>query len=170
VHRIAWDLRASAPAGAPGGGGRRGGAEGGGEGGGGRGGAARGPQVLPGVYTVKMVAGSTAVEQKLTVALDPEIKVSPADLQSQWRTLERISAMIGGAGDMLRESDRHADSPAWTQFHASLAASRLSEQLQALFALIDGPNDAPTEAMTKLLSDFESDYARSLAEFQKLKQ
>ena len=170
VHRIAWDLRANAPAGGPGGGGRRGGGEGGGEGGGGRGGTARGAQVLPGVYTVKMFAGATAVEQKVTVAMDPELKISAGDLQSQWQTLERISAMIGGAGDMLRESDRHADSPAWTAFHASLAASRLSEQLLALFTLIDGPNDAPTEAMTKLLGEFESGYARSSAEFQKLKQ
>jgi hypothetical protein len=171
VHRIAWDLRANPPAGndAPRGGGRRGGGEGGGEGGGGRGGAPRGPQVIPGDYIVKMIAGSTVVEQKVTVRLDPELKASTADLQSQWQSLEKISAMIRTTGDMLRESDRHADSPGWTKFHTSLAAGRLSEQLQALFTLIDGGNDAPTPAMTKLLGELESDYDRSSGEFQALK-
>jgi len=116
-----------------------------------------------------MIAGSTVVEQKVTVQLDPELKASTADLQSQWQSLEKISAMIRATGDMLRESDRHADSPGWTKFRTSLAASRLSEQLQALFALIDGPNDAPTPAMTKLVGELESDYDRSSREFQALK-
>jgi hypothetical protein len=71
---------------------------------------------------------------------------------------------------MLRESDRHADSPDWTRFRTALAASRLSEQLQALFNLIDGANDAPTQAMTKLLGELESGYNRSSAEFQALKR
>jgi len=170
LHRISWDLRANPPAGngAARGGGRRGGGEGGGEGGG-RGGAPRGAQVLPGVYLVKMVAGPTALEQKVTVQLDPELKVSTADLESQWQTLEKISAMIRAAGDMLRESDRHTDSPAWTKFHASLTASRLPEQLQSLFALVDGANDAPTPAMTKLLGELDADYQRSSGEFQALK-
>ena len=116
-----------------------------------------------------MIAGSTAVEQKVTVQLDPELKVSTADLETQWRILGKISAMIRTTGDMLRESDRHADSPGWTKFHASLAASRLSEQLQALFTLVDGPNDAPTPAMTKLLGELEADHDRSSREFQALK-
>jgi photosystem II stability/assembly factor-like uncharacterized protein len=170
VHRIAWDLRANPPVAtdAGRGGGRRGGGDGEG-GGGGRGGAPRGPQVLPGEYTVKMIAGATAVDQKVTVEIDPELKASPADLQTQWQTLGRISVMMAATGDMLRESDRHADSPDWTKFHAALAASRLSEQLQALFTLVDAPNDAPTPAMTKLLAELESDYNRSSGEYQALK-
>ena len=170
VHRIAWDLRGNAPAGSDGG--RRGGegrGEGGGEGGG-RGGSPRGPQVLPGIYTVKMIAGAATAEQKLKVELDPELKVSAADLESEWKTLEQISTMIRATGDMLRESDRHADSPDWTRFRTDLAASRLSEQLQALFSLIDGANDAPTQAMTKLLGELESGYSRKSAEFQALRR
>jgi len=174
LHRIVWDLRGNPPAGndAGRGGGRRGGGgEGGGEGGGGgRGGAARGPQVLPATYTVRMIAGGTAVEQKVTVQIDPELKGSAADLEAQWQSLEKISGMIRATGDMLRESDRHTDSAEWTKFHASLAASRLAEQLQALFTLIDGPNDAPTQAMTKLLGELATDYQRSSEEFQALKR
>jgi hypothetical protein len=117
-----------------------------------------------------MTAGSTDVAQKVTVQLDPELKESAADLTIQWQTLEKISTMMRAAGDMLRESDRHTDSEPWTKFHTALAASRLSEQLSALFTLVDGPNDAPTEAMKRLLGEMESDYERSSKEFQALKQ
>jgi photosystem II stability/assembly factor-like uncharacterized protein len=166
VHRIAWDLRGAPPNAASGagrGGGRRGGE--GGEGGGGRGGAPRGPQVLPGVYTVKMAAGATVVQQQVTVDLDPELKVSTADLKSQWDTLDRIGDMMRSTAGML---NNHNDSPASTQFRTALASSRLIEQLQALYALIEAPNDAPTQAMTKLLGELEASYDRSLAEFRKL--
>jgi hypothetical protein len=115
-----------------------------------------------------MIAGSTTSEQKVKVELDPELKVSAADLQTEWQTLEQMSAMIRATGDMLRESDRHADSPDWTRFRTALTASRLSEQLQALFNLIDGANDPPTPAMTKLLGELESGYNRSSAEFKAL--
>jgi photosystem II stability/assembly factor-like uncharacterized protein len=172
IHRIAWDLRANPPAGTDGGrgGGRRGGGEGGGgEGGGGRGGAPRGPQALPGIYTVKMSAGSVAAEQKVTVDIDPELKASGADLQSQWNTLQKISSMIGAASAMLRESEGHADSPGWASFRTALTDSRLAAQLQALFTLVDASNDPPTHAMTKLLDELESDYDRSVEDFRKLK-
>ncbi len=95
MHRLVWDLRAEPPVAASGEG-RRGGGGGRGEGGegGGRGGATRGPQVLPGNYTVKMIGGSTTSEQTVVVQMDPEAKVSLADLHSQWDTLEQISTMM----------------------------------------------------------------------------
>jgi photosystem II stability/assembly factor-like uncharacterized protein len=167
IHRIAWDLRAAPPVAASGEG-RRGGRGEGGEGGG-RGGAPRGPQVLPGTYTIRMTAGSATSEQNATVELDPELKVSPADLKAQWDTLEQMSTLMRSTADMQREAARHADSPEWTKFRESLASSRLAEQLQALFNLIDGPNDAPTQAMTKLLGELDATYRQTSAEFTKLK-
>lgn len=165
VHRVAWDLRAAGPAGAGGGRGGRGGGEGG-EGGGGRGG--RGPQVPPGVYTVRMTVGTTISEQKVEVRMDPELKVSPDDLQAQWDALQRLTVMIQGTAEMLREADRHADSADWRKFRETLArprnlsnsetGPRLSEQLQSLYGLIEGPNDAPTHAMIQLLTELEADY------------
>jgi uncharacterized membrane protein YgcG len=173
LHRIVWDLRAAPPVAAGSGEGRRGGGgrgEGGGEGGGRRGGGGQGAQVLPGKYIAKMTAGSVTSEQNVTVELDPELKVSPADLKSQWDTLDHISTLIRSTSSMLRESGQHADSPNWTNFRDALTASRLTEQLQALFALIDGPNDAPTQAMTKLLGELEGDYRKMSADFKKLSQ
>ena len=164
----AWDLRIDPPAGNDGGrGGGRRGEGGGGEGGGGRGGAPRGAQVLPGTCAVKMIAGPAAIERKVTVEIDPELKSSVADLESQWRTLEKISTMIRTTRDMSRQSDHGANAPAWEKFQASLAGSRLAEKLQSLFTLVDASNDPPTEAMRKLLDELESDYDRFAERFER---
>jgi photosystem II stability/assembly factor-like uncharacterized protein len=167
VHRLAWDLRAESENGSASG---RGGGRGG-EGPGGRGGGVRGPQVLPGVYTVKMTAGSVVSEQKVDVKIDPELKVSAADLKAQWDTLQRISTLMRGTAELLREADRHADSADWKALRDTLArprnlsnsetGPRLSEQLQSLYNLIDGPNDAPTHAMMNLLAQLEQEYAKA---------
>ena len=164
LHRIAWDVRAS-------------GVGGGGRGRGGQGG--RGPQVLPGTYTVRLTAGATVEEQKVQVRLDPELKVSAADLQEQWDALAKLAVMIRGTGAMLQQADRHADSPDWQRFRATLArprnlaasetGPRLSEQLQSLFNLIDGPNDAPTPAMLKLLAELEDEYHKASDDLQRMK-
>jgi hypothetical protein len=167
LHRVAWDLHTSAVGGDGEGGGRRG-----------RGG--RGAQVLPGVYTVRLTAGSAVEEQKVEVNLDPDLKVSMDDLQKQWDALQNLSTMIREVGDLLRQTDRQSDSPEWQNFRARLArprglsgsetGPRLSEQLQSLFNLIDGPNDAPTPAMMKLLAELEDEYRQVAADFQRMKQ
>ncbi len=126
VHRTEWDLRGTAPFT-----------------GGGRGGAARGPQVLPGEYTVKMTAGAVVSEQKVRVELDPDLKVSASDLQAQWDALERISTLIRGAS-------------------ASPDAKDLSRQLQSLYGLMESPNDAPTATMMSLLAELDSEYKRTV--------
>ncbi len=45
------------------------------------GGGSRGPQVLPGTYTVKMTVGGKVLEQPVEVRLDPGITTSVAELQ-----------------------------------------------------------------------------------------
>ncbi len=64
MNRFVWDLRYSLPEGS----------------GGGRGGS-RGPQVLPGNYTVRLTAEGKTYTQSLTVAMDPRSQATPADLQ-----------------------------------------------------------------------------------------
>ena len=155
LHRMAWDLRA--------------------EGGGG----VRGPQVLPGTYTVRLVADGVAAEQKVEVRLDPEIKTSAADLKAQWEAVTKVAGMIREVDEMTQEAHRHAGSAEWEAFLAGMVrprtgagsdgAPRLAEQLPALFNLMDGPNDAPTAAMMHLLGELEADYAKATAAFQALK-
>jgi hypothetical protein len=110
-------------------------------------------------------------EQKVEVAIDPDLKVSTADLRAQWDALEQISALMRGTSEILREADRHADSADWRALRGTLArprnlsavetGPRLSEQLQSLYNLIDGPNDAPTRAMKNLLGELEEEYRRA---------
>jgi photosystem II stability/assembly factor-like uncharacterized protein len=163
LHRIAWDLRASAP----------------GMAGRGRGGQPpRGPQVLPGTYTVRLTANARSQDQKIEVSLDPELKVSAADLGRQWETESKLLSMIAATGDMLREATSHLPSPEWERFRTTLArprdlsaaetGPRLSEQLQSLFNLVDGPNDAPTPAMITLLSELEDELQKASTEFHRL--
>ena len=127
LHRVEWDLRGNAPAGL----------------GGGRGGQSpRGPQVLPGEYVVKMMAGGNAFEQKVKVELDPELKVSEADLREQWDALERISKLILATAEMPGQA-------------------KLLQQLQSLYGLMEAPNDAPTGTMTNLLAELESEFTKA---------
>ena len=158
VHRIAWDLRAEAP-------------------GAGRG--ARGPQVLPGNYTVRMTTGSATSEQRVEVRLDPALAVTVADLKTQWDALERIGAMLRGIAEMQTDTDRHPASEDWRNFRATLArprdlsnsetGPRLSEQLQSLFNLIDASNEPPTHAMLNLLQELDQEYRAAGDALKKLK-
>jgi len=71
VNRVVWNLRhADLPVRAGGGGDDEGGP---------RGGNLGGPYVTPGVYTVRLVAGGTTLEQKVDVRDDPRIDALPAD-------------------------------------------------------------------------------------------
>ena len=168
LHRVAWDLRATGT-GASGGGGRGRGGQGG-----------RGPQVLPGTYTVRLTAGGAVEQQSVQVRLDPDLKVTMAELQRQWDTLAKLSGMIREVTEMVHESDRHEDSKDWQNFRATLArprgltgsetGPRLSEQLQSLFNLVDGPNDAPTSAMMKLLAELGDEAHQASETYQRLKQ
>jgi photosystem II stability/assembly factor-like uncharacterized protein len=155
VHRITWDLRADGAA--P---------------------NTRGPQVLPGSYTVRLTLGSAASEEKVQVELDPELLVAEADLRMQWDALNRIGVMIRRVNEMLRAADQHGAAIQWQKFRATLArprglsasetGPRLSEQLQSLFGLIDGPNAAPTSAMVRLLAELEEACARAELDFNGL--
>jgi photosystem II stability/assembly factor-like uncharacterized protein len=155
VHRIAWDLRAAGTS-------RN----------------ARGPQVVPAIYTARLTVGSIVTEQKVEVRLDPELTTSTADLTAQWNALNQIVSMTRRVNEMLRVADMHADSASWQEFRATLArpkglsnsetGPRLSEQLQSLFGLIDGPAAAPTFAMTNLLAELDEAFHKAEGDFRKL--
>jgi len=157
VHRIAWDLRAES-------------AESG------RG--ARGPQVLPGSYTVRMTAGPVTSEQRVEVRLDPALAVTATDLKMQWDALEHIATMLRGVAEMQAEADRHPGAEDWRNFRNTLArprdlsnsetGARLSEQLQSLFNLIDASNEPPTHAMLNLLQELDQEYRTAADAIKKL--
>jgi hypothetical protein len=127
-----------------------------------------------------MTAGPGTVEQKVRVDLDPEVKVSVADLQAQWDALGRLARMIREVAGMLGEAGRHADLAGWRQLRDTLArpqglsaaetGARLSEQLQSLYDLINGPNAAPTHPMMNLLAELEDEYKKAESAYKRLSQ
>jgi len=68
-------------------------------------GAPRGPRVLPGTYTVKLIVGSDAWTQTVDVRLDPTLDVSASDLQVAHDTALRLRDMMSGINVALRSLD-----------------------------------------------------------------
>jgi hypothetical protein len=133
VNRFVWNLRHDLP-GAPESGGRGGPAgpvapgpagPSAGSGQGGRGGAGQGPAVLPGDYTVKVQAGGQSLSGTVTVALDPAVEASPADLEAQ---LQASSAALGLVAKVNAVIER---------------VDAMSSQLSALDAQLAGQSPAP---------------------------
>ncbi|HEX5735261.1 MAG TPA: hypothetical protein VF131_20700 [Blastocatellia bacterium] len=68
-------------------------------------GGPRGPQVLPGTYTVKLIVGSKTQEKRVDVRLDPTITVAQADLQTQYDHALRLRDMQSSMTDAIRSLD-----------------------------------------------------------------
>jgi photosystem II stability/assembly factor-like uncharacterized protein len=89
MHRFAWDLHWTAPAGSSGRG-RFG---------------ASGRWALPGEYTVKLIAAGQTYSQPLTVVIDPRVKVSPQDLQAQFAAAGQVEEMLGQVSEARQQAN-----------------------------------------------------------------
>ncbi|HKR14491.1 MAG TPA: hypothetical protein VJT15_20665 [Pyrinomonadaceae bacterium] len=100
------------------------------------GGAPRGPQVLPGTYTVKLTAGGKVYEQPVEVKLDPGISTSVAELQE---TLD-MQVKLRDMQSTLNSSLRFLDS--------------VKEQLKQAQTTMKGLSRDPDKDMIKALEDY----------------
>jgi photosystem II stability/assembly factor-like uncharacterized protein len=168
LNRVAWDLRYSGPAGQGSGQGRGGGA---------RGGEMRGPQAIPGHYTARLTADGKAYEQPLQVILDPSLQVSGEDLHTQFEVasglmkmesavnaaLKKLTAMKGESSDAIAgELARPKD------LGRSETGPRLKEQIEALYAMVDGVNAAPTAAQSRYYEQLQGEFHEAMAKVEKL--
>jgi photosystem II stability/assembly factor-like uncharacterized protein len=64
-----------------------------------------GPQVQPGIYTVRFVKGEQAYKQELTVRIDPTVEVSDNDLEVQHQYTSDLCSMQSSVNDGLRSLD-----------------------------------------------------------------
>jgi photosystem II stability/assembly factor-like uncharacterized protein len=62
-----------------------------------------GPQVMPGTYTVRLMAGGRTVSQPLRVLLDPRSKAAPADVQRQFELSLAIWKDLGRVAEALKK-------------------------------------------------------------------
>lgn len=66
----------------------------------------RGPQVMPGTYTVKLFVGDKMQsENKVEVRVDPTVQISNADLQTQYEMAMKLRDMVSVMNDGLRQLD-----------------------------------------------------------------
>lgn len=65
----------------------------------------RGPQVLPGTYTVRLVKGEQALQESLIVKVDPTVGVNESDLELQYRYASALCTMQSLVNDGLRALD-----------------------------------------------------------------
>jgi len=79
------------------------------------GGGARGPQVLPGTYTVKLTVGDKVFEERVEVKLDSGVKASVADLQQALDMQVKLRDMQSNMNLGLRFLDSVKDQLKQTQ-------------------------------------------------------
>jgi photosystem II stability/assembly factor-like uncharacterized protein len=96
----------------------------------------RGPQVLPGSYTVKLIMGDKTYEEPVEVRLDPTINVSLADLQAQLDLQVKLRDMQSAANSALRFLDS------------------IEEQLKHTQTTAKTLNKEPDKELTKALEDY----------------
>jgi photosystem II stability/assembly factor-like uncharacterized protein len=100
------------------------------------GGAARGPQVLPGIYTVKLTVNDKTIEQPVEVKLDPSINTPLAELQEALEMQIKLRDMQSNINVSLRFLDS------------------LKEQLKQAQTTMKTLNKEPDKDMTKAFEDY----------------
>ena len=66
----------------------------------------RGPQVLPGIYTVKIFAGNQLIgDRRVEVRVDPTVQITTAELQTQYELAMKLRDLVSVMNDGLRQLD-----------------------------------------------------------------
>ncbi|HSR68154.1 MAG TPA: glycosyl hydrolase [Acidobacteriota bacterium] len=91
LHQVLWDLRGEAPAIAPP---RR---------------KPRGPQVAPGIYSVRLRAGEETMERTFAVRLDPSLSIPAEDLRERRETVEHLQELLHSLNLSLQAARRLDD-------------------------------------------------------------
>ena len=144
-----------------------------------------GPLVMPGTYTVKLIAGDAASIEHLTVVMDPRVKTPIAGLQRQFDIAFRLSALmredfeaLTNARSLRQQVKATLDSglpgtveKTVSDFDARLAmldgqtgrGSRGSDDLRSinselaqLYEVIEGSDNAPTTQAVAAAGTLES--------------
>jgi hypothetical protein len=125
---------------------------------------ARGPQVLPGKYTVRLTAGGKTLSRELEVKLDPTITVGEPELRTQLDINLKLRDMQSSVNDALRSIDAFKDGIETSQKtvrsldpqSAKVLVALLDERMQQLGTMelkLARPSDIPGYSMAPRLVD-----------------
>ncbi len=100
------------------------------------GGSPRGPQAMPGIYTVKLLVGGKVVEEtKVEVRVDPTVSVTTAELQAQFDLAIKLRDMLSTLNTELRTLDSAKQQAEQVE---RVAKDRLEDVPKDLSAALDG--------------------------------
>jgi hypothetical protein len=99
--------------------------------------SSQGPRWVPGTYTVRLIAGGTALTAPVTVTLDRRVSFSLADRQAQFDAAMRVSALFGRMSDLV-DAINAVRQGADARAAALPAGDALRADLSALSAGADG--------------------------------
>ncbi|HTU69162.1 MAG TPA: hypothetical protein VMF11_02485 [Candidatus Baltobacteraceae bacterium] len=128
--------------------------------------AITGPQVLPGRYTVRLLARGATLEVPLTVRLDPRVKASVAALQAQYDALERL-AQDQERGEVWLARLKKGKGPRYTALADRLRngngsenagykqPARVIDQIAYLRHIIATAYDGSTDVQAALIQQYE---------------
>ena len=152
----------------------------------------RGPLVLPGRYTVKLIVNGHAYTQPLVVKNDPRVRIAPAALASQLqlelrivRGLDRDARAIRSARALAAHLRRAHRSAALQRLQTVLGAApggafhfharshaptliQLSGYLSLLYTSVSGADAVPTRQQSQLTASTLGELHSALAKIQAL--
>ena len=105
-------------------------------------GDARGPQVLPGTYQVRLTVSGKAYTQPVVVSLDPRSTATPADLASQLELGLKAAQEITRAGALLRSVRARQPRDAETQ-KIETAITAVIADFTAVLDVVDSADRRP---------------------------
>jgi photosystem II stability/assembly factor-like uncharacterized protein len=115
----------------------------------------RGVLILPGPYTVELNVDGRMSRQPLTVAMDPRVTITPAELRAQSDLSQRLAAL------MNRAYDDAAAAKAAGHTDQAQAFSDLNGTMMGLLGAVDGVDAPPTAAQTAAVATLESQLQRA---------
>jgi len=107
----------------------------------------RGPWVVPGTYAVRLTADGQAREQPITVVMDPRVRTSRADLETQHALATRLCAAMARAA----EGQQAGRVPAGRETGDSLR--RLHSRLTRLLDSVEEADALPTPAVAAAVEE-----------------
>jgi photosystem II stability/assembly factor-like uncharacterized protein len=120
----------------------------------------RGPLALPGKYEVRLIAGGTTYSQTLTLAPDPRLNVTPAELGQQHSLEMQIVDAMQQAWDALQKARSAQGNPQAAQLAGGRGTrgdtfASLLGSLGSLLDVVDSADTAPTEQAQSTFRDLK---------------